>query len=108
MNGGCLMSLLLALTLTPTLSQSLVRRSSRSLGPHESETVAGTSPSAEPNAAALLAAEEAHLSGTFGRLVEFYSRVMQAVLKRPWILPAAFLPIAIVSPVSYPFLGTDL
>src|SRR5258708_9472276 len=108
MNGGCLMSLLLALTLTPTLSQSLVRRGYRLIGPHESETVAGTSPSAEPNAAALLAAEEAHLSGTFGRLVELYSRVMQSLLKRPWMLTVSFVAIAILSIVSYRFLGNDL
>src|SRR5260221_7743141 len=33
---------------------------------------------------------------------------MQAVLKRPWILAASFVAIAIVSAVSYRFLGSDL
>src|SRR6266566_603727 len=69
-------SLLLALTWTPTLSQYLVRR----------KEAAGTAPdSAGPDMAALLAAEEAHLSGFFGRIVEFYGRTMQAILKRPWM-----------------------
>src|SRR5882757_7467624 len=93
MTVSLLTSLFLALTWTPTLSQYLVRRTTRSTVSDESDTVAGTSPSAEPNAAALLAAEEAHLSGTFGRLVEFYSRVMQAVLKRPWMLTVSFVAI---------------
>src|SRR5882762_2208438 len=109
MTVSLFISLLLALTWTPTLSQYLVRRSSRSSVPEEPLTAGETSLSAaEPNAAALLAAEEAHLSGFFGRLVERYSRVMQAVLKRPWILAAGFVAIAIVSAVSYRFLGSDL
>src|SRR5260221_2081436 len=33
---------------------------------------------------------------------------MQAVLKRPWILAASFVAIAILSVVSYRFLGSDL
>jgi len=33
---------------------------------------------------------------------------MQGVLKRPWILAAGFVAIAIVSAVSYRFLGSDL
>src|SRR5258705_7646727 len=54
-----LTSLLLALTWTPTLSLYLVRRK---------ETAAPPSDSAGPDAAALLAAEEAHLSGFFARI----------------------------------------
>src|SRR5437867_862696 len=68
-------SLLLALTWTPTLSQYLVRRR---------ETAGTVSESARPDMAALLAVEEAHLSGFFGRIVEFYARTMRALLKRPW------------------------
>src|SRR6266446_2663823 len=56
-------SLLLALTWTPTLSQYLVRRR---------ETAGTVSESERPDMAALLAVEEAHLSGFFGRIVEFY------------------------------------
>src|SRR5712692_6219741 len=62
-------SLLLALSWTPTLSQYLVRRK---------DTAETSAPSSAggPDAAALLAAEEAHLSGFFGRIVEFYARTM--------------------------------
>src|SRR6266699_3546952 len=67
-------SLLLALSWTPTLSQYLVRRKDK-------ETVSAAAPSEGPNMAALLAAEEAHLSGFFGRIVGFYTRAMQAIVK---------------------------
>jgi len=91
-------SLLLALTWTPTLSQYLVRR----------KEAAGTAPdSAGPDMAALLAAEEAHLSGFFGRIVEFYGRTMQAILKRPWMLAASSVLVIALSILCYKFLGTD-
>src|SRR6266705_853860 len=91
-------SLLLALTWTPTLSQYLVRR----------RATAGTvSESARPDMAALLAVEEAHLSGFFGRIVEFYARTMRALLKRPWVLAASSIVVIALSMVCYSFLGTD-
>ena len=91
-------SLLLALTWTPTLSQYLVRR----------KEAAGTAPdSAGPDMAALLAAEEAHLSGFFGRIVDFYGRTMQAILKRPWMLAASSVLVIALSILCYKFLGTD-
>jgi len=70
MTVSLLTSLFLALTWTPTLSQYLVRRK---------DTSPTGSTSKGPDMAALLAAEEAHLSGFFGRIVNFYSRAMQAV-----------------------------
>jgi CzcA family heavy metal efflux pump len=91
-------SLLLALTWTPTLSQYLVRR----------KETAGTAPdSAGPDMAALLATEEAHLSGFFGRVVEFYTRTMRALVKRPWVLAASSLLVVALSVLCYKFLGTD-
>src|SRR5713226_1626506 len=91
-------SLLLALTWTPTLSQYLVRR----------KETAGTAPdSAGPDMAALLAAEEAHLSGFFGRIVDFYARTMRAILKRPWVLAASSVLVVALSVLCYSFLGTD-
>src|SRR6266852_2693990 len=91
-------SLLLALSWTPTLSQYLVRR----------KDTAGTATSSQgPDMAALLAAEEAHLSGFFGRIVNFYSRAMQAVLRRPWVLVASSVGIVVLSYVCYSFLGTE-
>jgi len=91
-------SLLLALTWTPTLSQYLVRRK---------ETAEPASGSAGPDMAALLAAEEAHLSGFFGRIVEFYARTMRAILKRPWVLAAGSVLVIALSALCYSFLGTD-
>src|SRR5467141_1436745 len=91
-------SLLLALTWTPTLSQYLVRRK---------DTAGATATEKKPDMAALLAAEEAHLSGFFGRIVNFYSRAMQAVLRRPWVLVASSVGIVVLSYVCYSFLGTE-
>src|SRR5437870_2311189 len=65
-------SLLLALSWTPTLSQYLLRRLVPSVIP-------GDSSEASPDMAALLATEESHLTGFFGRVVEFYGRTMQAI-----------------------------
>ena len=81
-------SLLLALTWTPTLSLYLVRRKN---GPGALASAEGSHIQASPgalNAASLLAVEEAHISGFFKRIVNFYAGVMRSVLKRPWILAA--------------------
>src|SRR5437588_8424002 len=94
-------SLLLALTWTPTLSQYFVRRKDTAAAP-------APSPAGGPNAAALLAAEEAHLSGLFGRIVDFYARTMKAVLKFPWVLAASSVVIVVLSIVSYLSLGSGL
>jgi CzcA family heavy metal efflux pump len=91
-------SLLLALTWTPTLSLYLVRRK---------ETTSPVADSAGPDAAALLAAEEAHLSGFFGRIVEFYARIMRAIMKRPWVLVASSVLVVALSFLCYNSLGTD-
>ena len=93
-------SLLLALSWTPTLSQYLVRRKETPAA--EGEPASGT------DAAALLAAEEAHLSGFFGRIVEFYAKAMRAVLKRPLLLAVSSVLIIGASYICYNFLGTDL
>jgi CzcA family heavy metal efflux pump len=98
MTVSLLTSLLLALSWTPTLSQYLVRRK---------DTGGATRSSKGPDMAALLAAEEAHLSGFFGRIVNFYSSAMQAVLRRPWVLVASSVGIFVLSYVCYSFLGTD-
>ena len=103
-------SLLLALTWTPTLSQYFVRRRERESSlpaAADSESATGKAES-EPTATALLAAEEASMSGSFGRVVEFYSRSIRSVLKRPWILMISFVAIAILSYVSFRLLGSDL
>src|SRR6266850_331896 len=100
-------SLLLALTWTPTLSLYFVRRS-RSASEDGADTEGAERPSPEgPDMAKLLAAEEAHLSGFFGRIVEFYTRMMQAVIKRPWVLAGSLIVIVALSGVCYNFLGRE-
>ena len=96
-------SLILALSWTPTLSLYLVRRKDAPQAPGH-----GAPPEGTVDAAALLATEEAHLSGFFGRIVAFYGRTMQGVLKRPWTLVAGSLAIIVLSIVSYKLLGSDL
>src|SRR5437899_4474210 len=93
-------SLLLALTWTPMLSQYFVRRK-------ETPAAVGK-PSSGANVAALLAVEEAHLSGFFGRIVDFYARMMKVVLKRPLLLAVSSLLIVGASYVCYNLLGSDL
>jgi CzcA family heavy metal efflux pump len=99
MTVSLLASLFLALSWTPTLSQYLVRR--KDTGEAASTSQGG------PDFAALLAAEEKHLSGFFGRIVNFYGRVMESVLKRPWVLVASSVVIVVLSLVCYKFLGTE-
>jgi multidrug efflux pump subunit AcrB len=98
-------SLLLALTWTPTLSQYLVRRKQNAGGLPPDERAGD---SVGEKAAALRAAEEAHLSGFFGRVVDFYGRMMEAVMKRPTILIASSVVIVVLSVVCYKLLGSDL
>lgn len=92
-------SLLLALSWTPALSQYFVRR--------KDSTVAAAD-SGQLDMSALLKAEEAHVSGFFGRIVNFYGRVMQSVLKRPAILALSSVAIVALSGLCYYFLETGL
>ena len=101
MTVSLLTSLLLALTWTPTLSQYLVRR--RSVDEHRAPS-AGPG----PDMAKLLAAEEVHLSGFFGRVVDFYGRAMQAIVKRPWVLAASSAVIVLLAIACYMSLDSDL
>src|SRR5205807_4375171 len=102
MTASLLTSLLLALSWTPTLSQYLVRRKDK-----DKKAVTAPASSEGPNMAALLAAEEAHLSGFFGRIVGFYTRAMQAIVKRPWTLAGSSVVIILLSYVCYSLVGTD-
>src|SRR6202049_3900342 len=93
-------SLLLAMTWTPTRRPYLVRRKD-TVAPTTANTSQG------PDMAALLAAEEAHLSGFFGRIVNFYTRAMRAVLRYPWVLVGSSVAIVVLAYVCYSFLGTE-
>src|SRR6516225_2277215 len=93
MTVSLLSSLFLALSWTPTLSQYFVRR--------KDTLVAGQLTTETHSAAALLEAEEAHLSGFFGRIVDFYSRVMQELLDRPLLLTVGSVAVLVLSFVCY-------
>ncbi len=91
-------SLALALTWTPNLSQYLLRRhpgSSRTITPGNVNE-------------SLLAAEEASLSGRFGRVVRFYERALHFALARPLWIALGSLALIATAYVSYRGLGTDL
>src|ERR1700741_3214517 len=98
MTVALLSSLLLALTWTPTLSQYFVRR----------KEIEGEGATETHSAAALLEAEEAHLSGFFGRIVDFYGRVMRQLLERPILLTAGSAAILVLSFGCYKLLDSDL
>ena len=100
MTVALLSSLLLALTWTPTLSQYLVRR--------KDTAMPGEVSGGAHDAAALLAAEEAHLSGFFGKIVNFYGRAMQSILRAPLLLLASSIVIIALSYFCYNALGSDL
>lgn len=102
MTVALLVSLFLAMTWTPTLSQFFLR-GKRAGGQHDSSPG-----STALDSQALLSAEEAHLSGFFGRIVNFYTRVMQSILRYPiWILGSS-AAIILLAFVCYHFLETDL
>jgi CzcA family heavy metal efflux pump len=98
MTVSLLTSLALAMSWTPALSQYLVRRK---------DTSTASISSAGPDMAALMAAEEAHISGFFGRVVNFYTKGMQVIIRRPLALAGGCLAIVILSYVSYSFLQTE-
>ncbi len=97
-------SLLLALAWTPTLSQYFVRRKSAATDLSHAAEAAPQS----LDAGALMAAEEAHISGYFGRLVNFYGRCMKSVIQHPVLLIVSSLAIVLLTYVAFSFLGRDL
>jgi len=102
MTVALLVSLFLALTWTPTLSQFFLKNKT------ESSSTTSSASSTELDPHALLAAEEKHLSGFFGRIVNFYTRFMQHVLRRPFLLVGGSLAIILLAAVCYHLLETDL
>ena len=112
MTVALLVSLFLALTWTPTLSQFFLRTKPTASSPLSSDSSVEASQlrsaSTKLDTGALLAAEEKHLSGFFGRIVNFYTGVMQRVLRRPVFLLASSAIIVVLSLVCYKFLETEL
>jgi CzcA family heavy metal efflux pump len=92
-------SLLLALSFTPTLSLFFVRRQTAEIA---------AVPDASAPASNMLAGEDDHAKGLFGRIVNFYERIMRAVIHRRWLVATGSLAIVVLTVVCYNFLGTDL
>jgi CzcA family heavy metal efflux pump len=93
-------SLILALSFTPTLSLYFVRRKAGSTADAPQENV--------PRSAEPLAAQDVQEPGFFGRIVNFYERIMRVVLHHRWAVAASSLAIVVLTVVCYNFLGTDL
>jgi multidrug efflux pump subunit AcrB len=111
MSVSLLTSLALAVTWTPNLSQYFIR------GKHEKkdeatsevpEAPATGNESPEVDAQRLLAAEDAHLSGFFLRVVNFHERVLRRALERPRLLVVFSLILIAASYACYHFSGSDL
>jgi CzcA family heavy metal efflux pump len=96
-----LTSLALALTWTPNLSQYFIRG-----GRGEGEAAGGESDAF--SAERLLAAEEATMRGTFGRIIGFYERWLRRALHHPWWLLGSSVVLIVIAVASFYGLGTDL
>jgi multidrug efflux pump subunit AcrB len=109
MTVALLVSLFLAMTWTPTLSQYLLKDQRKHKNGADKPSAAIENTGTENvDPASLLAAEEAHLSGFFGRIVNFYTRFMQGVLHHPFLLLGSSIVIILLTGLCYHFLETDL
>jgi len=122
MSVALLTSLALALTWTPNLSLYFIRghRGKKDETAASREPLASTPESTEAGSGStkmqseaddvqrLLAAEEAHLSGFFLRVVNFHERWLRRALQRPLLLVIFSLALVAVSYVCYHFSGSDL
>ncbi len=91
-------SLALALTWTPNLSQYFLRE--------HGERQATITPGSLDES--LLAAEEATLSGRFGRVVRFYEKCLHFALARPFWIAVGSAVLVLAAYFSYQALGSDL
>ena len=121
MSVSLLTSLALAVTWTPNLSQYFIRgqhdKDNREPGSTAGTVQATSSEEAasatsenqsEVDAQRLLAAEDAHLSGFFLRVVNFHERWLRRALERPRMLVLFSLALIAVAYVCYHFSGSDL
>ena len=131
MTVALLTSLALALTWTPNLSQFFIKgrlektegkgsesenqevdsastRKQSQATLEEAEADFGTAAAGRNDPQRLLAAEEAHLSGFFLRVVNFHERWLRRALERPRALLVFTLVLIAVSYVCFHFSGSDL
>jgi len=101
MTVSLLTSLALALTWTPTLSLYFIGR-------RKDRTQSEAAEPEEESISRLLAAEDAHLSGFFQKVVGFHEHWLRRAVARPiWLVGLSVVLIA-VSYVCYRFSGSDL
>jgi len=93
-------SLALALTWTPNLSLYFIRK-------HGGEAAAGEQ-GEEETISKLLAAEDAHLSGFFQKIVDFHEHWLRRALKKPLWLAGLSVGLIAVAYVCYRYSGSDL
>ncbi len=106
-------SLALALVWTPNLAMHFVRRNrsegAEAIQANASQREVGT-PATEGSEAIqrLMAAEEASMTGFFGKIIRFYERWLRRALAHPRWLAAMCLALIVASYICYQNLGTDL
>ncbi len=112
MSVSLLTSLVLALTWTPTLSQYFIRgkrdRDAAANNGNQALETKGGPTDHEANARELLAAEEAHLTGFFLRVVDFHERWLRRALERPLWLVVFSGALIVLSYLCYRLSGSDL
>jgi CzcA family heavy metal efflux pump len=101
MTVSLLTSLALALTWTPNLSLYFIgrRKDSGEANAPENE---------EESISRLLAAEDAHLSGFFYKIVSFHQRWLKEAMARPIWLAGLSIVLIALSYICYSFSGSDL
>jgi CzcA family heavy metal efflux pump len=102
MTVSLLTSLALALTWTPNLSLYFIGKRRNDSSESEPEAPGGESISR------LLAAEDAHLSGFFRKIVSFHERWLRQAVGRPMWLAILSVVLIAVSYLCYRFSGSDL
>ncbi|HEX4604790.1 MAG TPA: efflux RND transporter permease subunit [Candidatus Angelobacter sp.] len=102
MCAALLTSLVLALTWTPTLSLFLLRRKDGD------QSAASETGDVDQEMRRLMAAEEASMTGFFGRVISFYERWLRRALERPRFLLGGAAVLIVISGGCFYFLGSDL
>jgi multidrug efflux pump subunit AcrB len=114
MAAALLTSLGLALLWTPNLSRFFVRRKDKARLHPEGTTVEAENPAAHIKVTRgeemrrLMAAEEASMSGFFGRVITFYERWVRRALEHPIWLAGLCAILIVTSYFCYHALGSDL
>lgn len=100
-----LTSLALALTWTPNLSQYFIHHGAAQ--PRTDQEFANNN-GPDEELKRLLAAEEASMTGFFGRIIDFYERWLRSALEHPKVLLAGSVGFIIISVLCFLALESDL